>query len=105
MQFLKHHGYTELAFAGTGLIMNDAGIEFRQEVFYGDTIIASVTAAEFSKVSFDIFYKFEKNIGDKMLIVAIAKTGMICYNYALKKMTPVPGDAQTKLTGKAMDTI
>src|SRR5688500_8579395 len=57
MQFLKYHGYTELEFAGTSLIMNDAGIEFKQELFYGDTILASVTAGEFSKVSFDLFYK------------------------------------------------
>jgi acyl-CoA thioesterase FadM len=97
MQFLKHHGYTELQFAGTSLIMNDAGIEFRQELFYGDVIQASVTAGEFSKVSFDLFYKFEKTRNDKSVIVAVAKTGMICYNYEQKKISPVPGEAQTKL--------
>jgi acyl-CoA thioesterase FadM len=97
MQFLKHHGYTELQFAGTSLIMNDAGIEFRQELFYGDVIEARVTAGEFSKVSFDLFYKFEKRQNDKSVIVAVAKTGMICYNYEQKKISPVPGEAQTKL--------
>jgi acyl-CoA thioester hydrolase len=97
MQFLKHHGYTELEFAGTSLIMNDAGIEFKQELFYGDTILASVTAGEFSKVSFDLFYKFEKTHNDKPVVVALAKTGMICYNYKNKKISAVPGEAQTKL--------
>ena len=44
MQFLKVHGLSELEFAGIGLIMRDAGIEFRDELFYGDIVIASVAA-------------------------------------------------------------
>jgi acyl-CoA thioester hydrolase len=98
MQFLKYHGYSELAFAGTGLIMNDVGIEFKNELFYGDSIIASVSAGDFSKVSFDLYYKFEKAIGEKLVVVASAKTGMICYNYDLKKISPVPEEAKLKIS-------
>ena len=101
MQFLRHYGYSELEFAGTGLIMSDVGIEFRNELFYGDTIIASVAASEFSKVSFDIYYKFEKQEGEKMLLIAAAKTGMICYNYNQKKIAPVPVEAKLQLTKNA----
>ena len=97
MQFLKHHGYSELDFAGTGLIMNDVGIEFKNELFYGDSIIASVSAGDFSRVSFDLYYKFEKAGGDKMVLVAAGKTGMICYNYDLKKISPVPETAKLKI--------
>ena len=98
MQFLKHHGYSELDFGGTGLIMNDVGIEFRNELFYGDSIIASVGAGEFSKVSFDLYYKFEKQTGDKLVLVAAAKTGMICYNYDQKKISVVPEVAKIKIS-------
>jgi acyl-CoA thioester hydrolase len=98
MQFLKHHGYSELDFGGTGLIMSDVGIEFRNELFYGDSIIASVSAGDFSKVSFDLYYKFEKPAGDKLVLIAIAKTGMICYNYDQKKISVVPEDAKTKIS-------
>ena len=98
MQFLKHHGYSELDFGGTGLIMNDVGIEFKNELFYGDSIIASVSAGGFSKVSFDLYYKFEKQAGDKLVLVAAAKTGMICYNYDQKKISPVPDEAKTKIS-------
>ena len=98
MQFLKHHGYSELDFGGTGLIMNDVGIEFRNELFYGDTIIASVSAGDFSKVSFDLYYKFEKQTGDKLVLVAAAKTGMICYNYDQKKISVVPEAAKIKIS-------
>ncbi|HTE23405.1 acyl-CoA thioesterase [Flavitalea sp.] len=98
MQFLKYHGYSELDFGGTGLIMNDVGIEFKNELFYGDSIIASVSAGDFSKVSFDLYYKFEKSTGEKLVLVAAAKTGMICYNYDQKKISVVPEAAKTKIS-------
>ena len=98
MQFLRHHGYSELEFEGTGLIMSDVGIEFKNELFYGESIIASVGAGDFSKVSFDLYYKFEKAVGEKLVIVATGKTGMICYNYDLKKITAVPEAAKLKLS-------
>lgn len=90
MQFLKSFAYTELEFDGASLIMSDAGIEFKNELFYGDIVIASVAAGNFSKVSFDIFYKLEKTQNDKPILVASAKTGMVCYNYDKKKIVAVP---------------
>ena len=38
MQFLHSHGYTEMNAAGCGLIMRDAVLDFRKELFYGDAI-------------------------------------------------------------------
>ena len=98
IQFLYSHGYSELEFEGAGLIMADVGIEFKNEVFYGETILASVTAQDFSKVSFDIYYKLEKQVGEKRLLVASAKTGMVCYNYSEKKITAVPSAAVSKMS-------
>lgn len=98
MQFLKHYGLSELNFDGAGLIMSDAAIEFKNEGFYGETIVAYVTAGEFTKVSFDLFYKLTKQVGDKEVIMALAKTGMICYNYGTKKVVAVPEEAKNKLS-------
>lgn len=97
VQFLRHHGFSELNFAGAGLIMSDVAIEFKTELFYGDTIRASVSAGEFSRIGFDLFYKFEKETDDKPAIIALAKTGMVCFNYELKKIVPVPEEAKSKL--------
>ena len=96
MQFLKKYGLSELDFAGIGLIMRDAGIEFRDELFYGDTVIASVTATEFSKASFEIYYKLEKEAEGKRKLVAVAKTGMIGYDYSRKKIAGLPEAAVNK---------
>jgi len=97
IQFLKFHGYSELDFAGVSLIMGDVAIEFKKEIFYGDIIKASVKATEFSRVGFDIFYKLEKTENGKDVIVAAAKTGMVCFNYQTKKIAAVPEEVIQKL--------
>lgn len=97
MQFLANAGYTEMEFAGVGMIMSDVGIEFKNELFYGDMVLASVMAMDFTKIGFDIYYKLEKMNGDKKVTVALAKTGMICYDYTAKKIVSVPVEAQQKL--------
>ena len=97
MQFLAYHGYTEMQFAGVGMIMSDVGIEFKSELFYGDTVIASVMAAEFSKVGFELYYLLEKESRGKKTTVALAKTGMICYDYEKKKIAALPEEAKGKL--------
>jgi len=93
VQFLKHFGYEELNVEGTSLIMSDAAIEFKNELFYGDTITAFVTANNFSRVGFDLVYKLTRNDTS----VAHAKTGMICYDYKQKKVVSLPDTAKEKL--------
>jgi acyl-CoA thioester hydrolase len=103
MQFLESFGYTELEFAGAGMIMSDVAIEFKNELFYGDIIIASVVAGEISKIGFDLFYKLETTRpanGDRNILVATAKTGMICYDYKKKKIVPIPAEAIDQLKNK-----
>jgi len=97
LQFLVRAGYTEMNFAGLGMIMADVGIEFKHELFYGDIVFVSVAAGEFSRVGFDVFYKLEKEKDGKKVTVAIAKTGMVCYDYANKKIANVPAEAIEKL--------
>ena len=99
MQYLKSAGYTELQFESVGLIMSDAAIEFKSEAFYGDVLNVQVTAGEFSRVGFDLFYRFTKQEGEKEVVVALAKTGMICFDYATRKIVPVPEGAIRKLQG------
>ena len=97
MQFLRHHEYTEMDLAGPGIIMADVAIEFRSEVFYGESVKASVTAGDFSRVGFDIYYKLEKLANEKWATVALARTGMVCYNYSMKKIVSVPKEVCTRL--------
>ena len=98
MQFLRYFGYTEMNLAGVGMIMADVAIEFKSELFYGDTVTAHVTISELSKIGFDIVYKLEKEENDSVKTVALAKTGMICFDYDIKKIVAVPEEVKQKLT-------
>lgn len=96
-QFLNHFGYSELKIENVSLIMTDAAIEFKQELNYGDELKISVTANNFDKYGFDIFYKLEISSGENTVLAGKAKTGMICYDYVNKKLMPVPGKLKDTL--------
>ena len=97
VQYLRKLGYGELDLAGVGVIMSDVGIEFKSELFYGDEVLVSVAAGDLSKISFDLYYKLEKRADDKTILVAAAKTGMVCYDYNKKKVTAIPTEVVDKL--------
>jgi len=97
VQFFQQHNYTELHFAGAGLIMADAVIEFKKEVLYGDTVTIYIAVAGFDKLGFDIFYKMTVIKDGLEVLVGKAKTGMICYDYALKKKVAIPEEALSRL--------
>lgn len=101
MKYLKQFGFSEFEFAGVGLIMADAGIEFKNELFYDDIVTVSVTCTDFSKVSFDIYYKLEKvfrsDPNNKKIVVAAAKTAMVCFDYSNKKIVAIPEEARRRM--------
>lgn len=97
MQFLQEAGYSELDLAGAALIMGNVAIEFKHEMFYGDHLEVSVAAGDFSRAGFDLYYKLEKITGDRRVLIAQAKTGMVCFNYQLRKVVAVPPGVPEKL--------
>ena len=99
VQYLGSYQLKELDFAGVSLIMSDVVIEFKNESFYGDTIKAFARAVDFSSAGFDIYYKLiiEKNKDSKT--IAIAKTGMVCFDYTSRKVVKVPDEAKRLLLG------
>jgi YbgC/YbaW family acyl-CoA thioester hydrolase len=97
MQFLHSLGYTEMNMDGTGLIMADVAIEFKAEAFYGDNLFVSVTASDFTRAGFDLVYLLEKQQDNNTVTIAIAKTGMVCFDYTAKKIAALPQNALAKL--------
>ncbi|MEO9070860.1 MAG: thioesterase family protein [Ginsengibacter sp.] len=80
MQFLQQHNFTEMDAGGTSLIL------------YKDFLTVRIFAGEISKVGFEIFYSISTIRNDIPVLIANAKTGMICFNYKQKKVEAVPGE-------------
>jgi acyl-CoA thioesterase FadM len=97
VRYLQSLGYTEMNLEGIGMIMADAALVFKTEIFYGDSLLISLQPVECSRAGFELVYKIEKILDTKKEIAAVAKTAMICYDYRLKKITSLPEAAKNKL--------
>lgn len=98
IRYLADLGFSELSFAGCGLIMKDAVIEFKKEMHYGHTLVAEVIATGFTRISFDLYYRLR--IRETDTIAVLARTGMVCFDYSAKKVTAVPAAALEVFAGK-----
>lgn len=99
MLWLKQYGFTELNIEGTvGFIMADLAVEFKAESFYGDVIEIKIGVAEISRVSFELYYGLSVNRADQAILLANAKTGMVCYDYDQKKVAAIPSRILQALT-------
>lgn len=90
MQWLSSGNYTELTIDGAALIQGDLAVEYKNESYYGDVLEVSLATDEIQKVSFEIFYEITTEREGKKLLIANAKTGMVCFNYELKKVISIP---------------
>ena len=90
MQWLRQYSYTELQIEGIGLIMSDLMLEFKNESFYGDVVEVKLGAGDISRVGFDLFYRLFAKRNTENILLANAKTGMVCYDYDAKKVVPIP---------------
>lgn len=99
MQWLKQYDYTELKIEGIGLIMSNLALEFKNESFYGDVIEVKLGAGEISRVGFELYYRLFAKRNDENILLANAKTGMVCYDYEAKKVVTIPGKLKTILEG------
>lgn len=88
VRFLKSHGYTEADIEGVGLIMTDAALIYKKEVFYDTRLVFEIALSDWSRVGCDFVFRItEKESGQE---VAYAKTGVVFFDYERKKVVPVP---------------
>ena len=100
LQWLQQKGYSEMNFGGTGLIMGDLAVEFKSESFYGDVIDVTVYAGEITRVSFELYYQLSTIRKDAVVLLANAKTGLVCFDYTIKKTVSISDEAKNILAGR-----
>jgi len=90
-QWLHHCDLSELNIGTCGMIMADVMIAYKNESYYGDMLEIELFVNEINSKSFDLFYsiKTERANGIQLLI-AMAKTGMVCYDYEIHKIVQIP---------------
>lgn len=86
--FLATHGWTELDCGGVALIMGDAVVHFLGEAYAGDRLRVEVAAGEPTRAGFRLYYRATRPADGAP--IALAETGLVCYDYATKRMVLLP---------------
>lgn len=98
LQMLGQWGFSELDAGGAGLIMADAVISYKREAFYGELLTIKVFVDSIDARSFDLYYAVSTQRRDETVMIATAKTGMVCFDYQLKKPVAMPDSFRQLLT-------
>jgi acyl-CoA thioester hydrolase len=97
VRFYQSLGFkNELNFQGdVGQIITDAAIVYKSESFLGDLLIGKIGVSDFNKYGFDFLYLIANKESGKE--VARGKTGVVCFDYAKRKVTSIPANLLNKL--------
>ena len=88
--FYRRMGFpNELSFEGpVGQVIADVAVVYKSESFLGDVLIFKLAVTDVSKYGFDIIYLIvNEGTGTE---VARGKTGIVCFNYDLRKIATIP---------------
>lgn len=97
VQFLQKYNFTELNVAGVALIMSELLVEYKSESFYQDVLEVTIFCGEITRVAFELFYQVSAKRNGQEVLIALAKTGMVCYDYKMKKVIAVPAELKSIL--------
>lgn len=80
--------YSELDLGGCGIIMPEAHVYFRQEMFLHQQLQIGVRCAEIKRSGFRLEYRIERD-GE---LVAEGETPVVCFDYQKRKPCRIPAD-------------
>jgi len=90
IQFYRQLGFKdEVSFEGSvGQIIADAAIQYKSESFLNDVLRIEIAVSDFNKYGFDMMYRVTNKETNKE--VARGKTGIVCFDYAKRKVASIP---------------
>ncbi len=89
IRYINELGYkNEIDIEGFGFIVTDAVAVYKSEAFLGDILTIEVAAANPARVGFDMYYRISKKFSG--IDVAHVKTGIVFYDYSVKKVVAIP---------------
>lgn len=88
IRYFKSKGFSELNYHGKSVIQSDAAIVYKSEAFLGDTLLVTLFVDDLNDYGLDFLYAFTNLSNNKE--VARAKTGIVFYDYEMKKISRRP---------------
>jgi acyl-CoA thioester hydrolase len=88
VRFFKSLGYTELDVEGVGIVVADAALQYRSEAFHGEVMVIRLAATDLGRNGFDMVWSMNEQSTQRE--VARGKTGIVFFDYATRKVAPMP---------------
>ncbi|HZB13372.1 MAG TPA: thioesterase family protein [Chryseolinea sp.] len=86
----------ELNFEGpVGQVIADVAVQYKSESFLADVLIIKIAVSDFSKYGFDMYFLIENKTTGKE--IARGKTGIVCFDYDIRKVARIPEGLRQKL--------
>ncbi len=86
--------YTEIDLGGCGIIMPEAHVYFRKEMFLGDQLSIGVRSHVLKRSSWMMKYRIERDSE----LTAEGETPLLCFNYQTHKPCRIPVEIRAALT-------
>jgi len=88
LAYLESLGFSEKNIGGPGIIMRDAQVTFRKEVFLHDVLTVDVGIDEVTTTSFNMVYTVKRD--NDGVVVFVGSTGIVAFDYDVKKIARLP---------------
>lgn len=79
-------GFSEMDIGGCGVILPEAHVYYRNEMFLNDTLEIGVRIKHYKRSSFTLEYRIERD----GVLMAEGETAMVAYDYERKKARRLP---------------
>ncbi|MDI1246684.1 MAG: thioesterase family protein [Rhodoferax sp.] len=96
IRFFKSLGYTELDVEGVGILVADAALQYRSEAFQGEVLTLRIAATDLGRKGFDMVWSMTERSSQRE--VARGKTGIVFFDYVMRKVVPMPAAFRDQLT-------
>ncbi len=90
LSWLKSIQLSEMDIGGCGLIMAESIVQYKKESFHGDVLKVEIIVDNISNVSFDIIYQITTKRDENDILISMAKTTMITFDYENRQITSIP---------------
>ena len=92
-------GFSELDIGGgCGIILPEAHVRYRAEMFHGDQLLIGVRVRDLSRSSFTMEYRIERD-GE---VTAEGETALVCFDYGMRKPRRLDAVFREKLLGSGV---
>lgn len=99
VRFFRNFEMEELDVGGAGILLVDLAVAYKAQVFYGQVLKIEIAIGDVSSRGCDLVYRVTDRDSDTL--VALAKTGIVFFDYEKNRVVSMPARFRAVVEGQA----